>query len=162
MTGRPTVRSPAIESEICDRLSEGEPLAVICRDEHMPSRSTVYNWCDEDSDFSGRIARARDEGHDAIANECLDIADNATNDWMERNERDGTPGYALNGEHIQRSKLRVETRLKLLAKWNPKKYGDKIDVGLSAPGGGPIQVIDPSKLSDETIRELISASAKNK
>ena len=35
-------------------------------------------------------------------------------------------GPRVNAEHIQRSKLRIETRLKLLAKWNPKKYGDKL------------------------------------
>ena len=29
-------------------------------------------------------------------------------------------------EVTSRSKLRVETRLKLLAKWNPKKYGEKV------------------------------------
>ena len=45
-------------------------------------------------------------------------------------------GYDGNGEFkkvktkdaIQRSKLRVETRLKLLAKWSPEKYGDKKQV----------------------------------
>lgn len=29
---------------------------------------------------------------------------------------------------IEHRKLRIETRLKLLAKWNPKKYGDKLDL----------------------------------
>jgi hypothetical protein len=28
----------------------------------------------------------------------------------------------------KRSKLRIETRLKLLAKWNPKKWGDKLEL----------------------------------
>ena len=27
---------------------------------------------------------------------------------------------------MQRSKLRIHTRLQLLAKWNPKKYGEKL------------------------------------
>jgi hypothetical protein len=66
-------------------------------------------------------------GYDAMAEECLDIADNAGNDWMERLDAEGIPvGWQVNGENIQRSKLRIETRLKLLAKFNPKKYGDKI------------------------------------
>jgi hypothetical protein len=29
---------------------------------------------------------------------------------------------------IAHRKLKIETRLKLLSKWNPKKYGDKMDV----------------------------------
>jgi hypothetical protein len=40
---------------------------------------------------------------------------------------------------VAHQKLRAEHRLKLLAKWNPKKYGDKLDTTVSAPGGGPAQ-----------------------
>ena len=43
---------------------------------------------------------------------------------MEIHEKDNVL-YKLNGEHVQRSKLRIETRLKLLACWNPSKYGNK-------------------------------------
>jgi hypothetical protein len=35
--------------------------------------------------------------------------------------------------------LRVETRLKLLAKWDPKRYGDKIAQEISGPDGGAIK-----------------------
>lgn len=90
----------------------------------MPGLRTVYDWCDADGSVSASIARAREEGEESIAASCLTIADDATNDWMERNGQD-SPGYSLNGEHVQRSKLRIDTRLKLLAKWNPKKYGDR-------------------------------------
>lgn len=50
--------------------------------------------------------------------------------------KDGKEYEGIDTEHIQRSKLRVETRLKLLAKWNPKRYGDRIDV---TSGGEKIQ-----------------------
>ena len=46
---------------------------------------------------------------------------------MERLGEDGQGiGFQLNGEHVQRSKLRIETRLKLLAKWDPRRYGDRL------------------------------------
>jgi hypothetical protein len=81
----------------------------------------------KDADLATAIAYARDVGYDAMAEECLDIADNASNDWMERTDAEGKPiGWQINGDHIQRSKLRIETRLKLLAKFNPKRYGDKV------------------------------------
>ena len=128
--GRPSLYTPELADEICLRLSAGEPLAAICRSEHMPGLRTVYDWAEADTDLSARIARAREEGEESIAAECLGIADDGTNDWMERNGQD-SPGYTLNGEHVQRSKLRIDTRLKLLAKWNPKKYGDKIDMNHS-------------------------------
>lgn len=116
--------TPEIADEICERLAEGEPLRQICRDLHMPAWRTVYDWIRQNEEFSARIAHARELGFDAIAEEALDIADDARNDWMER-RGENAEGYELNGEHVQRSKLRIETRLKLLAKWSPKKYGDK-------------------------------------
>lgn len=125
-------RSAEIEDEIVRRLSDGEPLRSICRDNHMPGWQRVYEWMAADSDFAGRIARAREVGADAIAEDILDIVDDSRNDWMEKNDKNGSCiGYQLNGDHVQRSKLRAEMRLKLLAKWQPRKYGDKIQADLN-------------------------------
>ena len=126
-TGRPSKYDPEIAREMCEMLSEGIPLREICRsDEKFPAWRTVYDWMKKDADLSTAIACARDMGYDAMAEECLDIADNGNNDWMERLDEDGRQiGWQVNGEAIQRSKLRIETRLKLLAKFNPKKYGDR-------------------------------------
>jgi len=63
-----SLRTPELEAEIVARLSKGEPLAVICRDEHMPCDDTVRNWQDADPAFARAIARAREAGFDAIAN----------------------------------------------------------------------------------------------
>lgn len=61
---------------------------------------------------------------------------------MERLGKDGQPvGWMLNGDHVQRSKLRIETRLKLLAKWNPKKWGDKLDLNHAGKDGGPLEFL---------------------
>lgn len=72
-------------------------------------------------DVSLAIARAREDGEDRIAADCLAIADNSGDDY-----RMGEASLIVDHDHIQRSKLRIDTRLKLLAKWNPKKYGDKL------------------------------------
>lgn len=125
--GRPSTYDPATARMMCEQLSEGIPLREICRQEGFPAWRTVYDWMRKDPDLSTAIAYARDVGYDAMAEECLDIADNAGNDWMERLDSEGVPvGWQVNGDNIQRSKLRIETRLKLLAKFNPKRYGDKI------------------------------------
>lgn len=147
-TGRPSKFTDDLFQKICERIADGEPLRQICRDEGMPSYRVVYDWMDKDDallksedkkvrdtalNLSSRFARAREDGHDAIAEETLRIADDGSNDWMEKRNQNGEfVGYTLNGEHVQRSKLRIETRLKLLAKWNPKKYGEKVE--LSGPG----------------------------
>lgn len=125
--GRPSSFTPEIVKEIVQRLSDGEPMRQICRSEGMPDASTVWDWCQNRPEVSQAIAHARNLGEDAIAEDCFEIADDARNDWMESLGEEGKPiGYRLNGDHVQRSKLRIETRLKLLAKWNPKKYGDRI------------------------------------
>lgn len=123
--GRPTTYTPELAAEIVARLTKGEPLAAICRDEHMPAVRTVSSWKSAHEDFLADFARARDDGFDAIAADCLDIADDGSADYR-LSQRDGSAELVVDQEHIQRSKLRIETRLKLLAKWDPRRYGDKI------------------------------------
>jgi len=105
-------RTPAVIGEILGRLSKGEPLQQILRDNSdskpKPSSAEWYQWLASDEDLRRKFARARAEGFDAIAAECLQIADEQ------------------NAEDTQRAKLRVETRLKLLAKWDPKRYGERL------------------------------------
>ncbi len=120
--GRASDFTQALAEEICERLSNGEPLAQICRDEHMPSDRTVRNWQSSDAAFSSAIACARETGFDVIAAECLDIADETGRDTIYGKDGDERPDT----EWISRSKLRIETRLKLLAKWDPKRYGDRV------------------------------------
>jgi hypothetical protein len=123
--GRPSKYTDALLKQICDRLSEGEPLAAICRDDGMPCVTTVWQWEQDRAGVSESIARARKIGFDKIASDCLEIADDATNDYVERKRADGSTGEAFDAEHVQRSKLRIWTRLELLKKWDPKRYGDK-------------------------------------
>lgn len=123
--GRPSKYTPELADEICERLTKGEPLAKICRDPHMPDRSTVWDWQQGDQYLSQRIAHAREEGFDSLAAECLDIADDKSRDT--KFVRDGeSEREVCDTEFVQRAKLRIETRLKLLAKWDPKRYGERL------------------------------------
>jgi hypothetical protein len=122
-TGRPSTYDPAVATKMCEQLANGVPLREICRQEGMPPWQTVYSWMERDASLVEAIARARELGYDAIAEDCLRIADDTSNDYMETEH-----GPRLNAEHVQRSKLRIETRLKLLAKWSPKKYGERVQV----------------------------------
>ena len=126
--------------ELLEWIAEGKTLREFCRQEGKPSYGTVYDWLEIDKEFASRFARAREQGEEVIAQECLAIADDGTNDYMEvQHGDDEESSWRFNGEHVQRSKLRVDTRLKLLAKWNPKKYGDFVRNEVSGPDGTPIQ-----------------------
>lgn len=123
-TGRPSKYTPELVEEITERLSKGEPLAQICREEGMPSVTTMWQWEKDIEGVSERVARARKVGHDAIAIDCLNIADDNGRDM--RVLASGVE--VLDSDHVQRAKLRIDTRLKLLACWDPKRYGNKLDM----------------------------------
>mgnify|MGYP007031431481 FL=1 len=110
--------------EICARLAEGEPLAAICRDPHMPDASTVRGWALADEQVSNAIAQARAHGFDAIADECLEIANTPVVGEEVTTKPDGTQ-EVKRGDMLGHRKLQIETRLKLLAKWDPKRYGER-------------------------------------
>lgn len=120
MTGRPSKRTPEVIARIIEGLSKGTPLTVICSADDMPTDRAVREWAENDPALSSDIARAREAGFDAIALHALEIAD----------DRSG---------EAQRDRLRVETRLKLLAKWDPKRYGDKVALTGGNEGDAPIK-----------------------
>jgi hypothetical protein len=107
--GRPSKRSPQIVDEICERLSHGEPLTKICRDSHMPSFRTVFRWEEEDEAFRHLSARARENGTHYLAHESIEIADDPV---LKADDK----------------RVRIDTRIRLIGKWNAKSYGDKVQV----------------------------------
>ena len=152
-------RTPEIEERIINGLCDGVPLRELCRQKGMPNWRTVYDWISADEELAARIACARELGFDAIAEDILDIADDGTNDWVERKRKDGSTDTVIDAEHVQRSKLRIETRLKLLAKWNPKKYGDKNTTELTGADGGAIKT-EAVGAAPDAMRELTEALLK--
>ena len=132
-TGRPTLRTNAVIEKICERISCGETLREICREQGMPHWTTVYDWITADKELSLRFVRARETGFDAIAQDALRIADTPLI-GEETEETDDGKIKTKRGDMLGHRKLQIETRLKLLAKWDPKRYGDKVDVN---HGGQP-------------------------
>lgn len=121
--------SDEIADRICDALADARSLRSICLGDDMPSQSTVFRWLADDryAEFRERYARAREAQADAIFDEILDIADDGSNDWIERKRDDGSTDTVLDHEHVQRSKLRIEARRWMAGKLRPKVYGDKIE-----------------------------------
>lgn len=137
-----TIRTAQIENDVIDRLTSGEPLAAILRTAGMPKPSTWYDWCAADEALSGRVARAREHGAASIAADCLRIADTQEDAVEEKWEPVEVADPAAPGgkrvelvlverkrsDALGHRKLQIETRLKLLRCWDPKNYGDKLEV----------------------------------
>jgi hypothetical protein len=146
--GRPTRYNKEQMDEILFRMSEGEPLRKICREPNMPAWRTIYDWLEKDADLLNRFSRARDLGGDAIFEETLEIADNPNYGLKEVIGKDGST--ITKEDMLGHRKLQVETRFKLLSKWNPKKYGDR--TMLSGDKENPISM--DVNIFDEMLKNL--------
>lgn len=119
--GRPTKYSKELAARICNQLSEGISLRTVCLADDMPTKTTVFTWLQNDKDFLGQYARAKEESADAMAEDILDIAD-------ETNKVIKSGAEKKSGAYAQAQRLRVDTRKWIMSKMKPKKYGDSIDV----------------------------------
>jgi len=134
--GRPTDYRQETVDLICERIADGESLREICKADDMPARSVVFRWLSIHREFADQYARAREAQADALADEIQDIADDGQNDWMIRNgDDDEGAGWRVNGEHIQRSRLRIDARKWMASKLAPKKYGDRQSVDHTSSDG---------------------------
>jgi hypothetical protein len=102
----------------------------------MPHPNKVREWMTKDPDLSGAIACAREVGADAIAEDALRIADTPMKGLVTKVTPDGT--HIIEEDMLGHRRLQVETRLKLLAKWNPKKYGEKIQADVTHDVADPL------------------------
>ena len=124
-----------MQAKILDGIAEGKSLRTIRReDPDLPAMSTIFKWLASDAAFAEQYARAREAQADALFDEVLEIADDGRNDWMERHGDDDA-GYIANGEHIQRSRVRIDARKWMAGKLRPKRYGEKLEIGGTGENG---------------------------
>lgn len=99
--------------------------------------STVFEWLRRRPDFLAAYHRAKEESADALVEEILDIADDTANDFTV----DDKGNMRVDHEHINRSRLRVDTRKWVASKLKPKKYGERMEVRHGGEDGSPVKVL---------------------
>lgn len=144
--GRPEIYTQDLADRICDQLADGDSLRTVCKEKWAPSKQTVFKWMRTNAEFLSQYARAKQEAADAFIEEMQDIADDGSNDWMLSN-KPNNPGWVENGEAMQRSRLRVDTRKWIASKLKPKKYGDKLELASDPTSPFVVQVV---KYADDT------------
>lgn len=117
---RPSDFTQELADHICERLSEGESLRSICNDMDSPGKTTVFRWLATNKEFRDQYARARECQADAIADEILNIADEA--------------------EDAGKARVQIDARKWLAGKLRPKVYGDKVSQEITGADGGPVQI----------------------
>jgi hypothetical protein len=142
--GRPTDYNQEIAEKIIDQLADGKPMKVICKQEDMPCYMSVLRWQRRHPEFGDLVARAKIDGTHALADECIDIADDDKLDPADK-------------------RVRVDTRIRLIGKWNASVYGDRVAVG-GSEDMPPIKTstqLDVSSLSLEELEVLGAALQKS-
>ena len=116
-----------IFDDICELIISGKSLRFALNEVSLPAK-TFFVWLRDNEVLSKQYARATTERAELMFEDMFDIADDGTNDWMEKkNDKGEGVGWSINGEHIQRSRVRIDTRKWALSKMMPKKYGAKAE-----------------------------------
>jgi hypothetical protein len=135
--------SRELGDEVLARYATGEALRAICAEKGIPNRKTVYLWALRNDDgFGDRFREAGEMRAHALVDDLTEISDDARNDWMANNDPENT-GFKLNGENIQRSKLRTDTRRWIAARLLPRVYGDRLSTQNLDRDGNPADPVMP-------------------
>ena len=79
-------QTPEIAAEKSQRMEAGENLRSICRSKDMPDEATVRLWARENREgFYPQYARAMETRMEGLADEILEIADDRSGRWHEKN-----------------------------------------------------------------------------
>lgn len=110
MTGRPTIYTENLATEILTRISMGESVRRISMDKDMPSQQCIYEWIFKDlNGFGEKYAQAKAECMELKGEEIEDIADLVE------------PEAAK----VAKARLQIDTKKWVMSKLAPKKYGDR-------------------------------------
>lgn len=121
--------------DIIQQIELGRSIKNILDDDTYPiTRSTFYNWLNENPERIELYKRATEIRADGIFDDMLEISDDGTKDYY----------YDVNGNRqqsmvaVNRSRLQLDTRKWVLGRMNPKKYSEKLDI---TSGGDKLKIV---------------------
>jgi len=126
---------------ICLRIAKGESLYKIAETEGMPGYSTVMAWLNQDKSFQEQYARAREAQADFLADQCIEIADDKSQDILDIPDG-GDTRLITNSAAVQRAKIQIDARRWKAGQLAPKKWGQQNSkTELVGDGGGPVKFV---------------------
>jgi hypothetical protein len=155
--GRPSFYTYELAVQICETIAASSKgiKKLSLENDNWPTHETLYRWLNEHTEFSDLYARAKQHQVEILIDEILEISDDTSSDISFNHE--GQP--VINHEHLNRSKLRIDTRKWLAAKLAPRIYGPR-----TLPTACPSceMRLEISKLSDDELlaqaKEIFASS----
>lgn len=121
--------------DIIQQIELGRSIKnILDGDDYPITRSTFYNWLNDNPERIELYKRATEIRADNIFDDMLELADDGSKDYY----------YDVNGNGqqsmvaVNRSRLQLDTRKWVLGRMNPKKYSEKLDI---TSGGDKLKVV---------------------
>ena len=142
--GRPVKKpDPVIVENLLLHVANGGTVRAFCREKNNPSYNTIYRWLDKDKELMTRFTHvSRFLGARAIAEEALELVDTAPPVIGDGDNA------RFDNTHVNWKRSRADLRLKLLAKWYPLEYGDRVGIDGKADINITIATGVPQGLND--------------
>ena len=113
---KPSVKfSQELFDEICERISSGESLRKICKDDKMPAMVNVWRWLNNNEELSIQYARAREQQAETFVDEILAICDEVLPTGF-----DGK----IDPSVVNQARLKIDARKWVASKLKPKRFGE--------------------------------------
>lgn len=161
-TGAPSKFNDAVGIQICELIAEGYTLRQVSKIVDI-SKASIISWTFKEEPqfkaFLDRYMHAIKLRQELWAEDIIDIADNGENDWYEKEDKTGRKVISFDKDAYLRCHLRIEARKWLLAKSQPKRFGDQSKLELSGPNGGPVASVNvPAPIDRKEWLELYGKS----
>jgi transposase-like protein len=135
-------KAQAIVAEIADT---GKSLRSVCESNDVKP-STFLLWVSNDSVLAEQYARAMQVRADTHFSEIVEISDKQEIGTVETAKEWGTE--IKTADMVEHRRLRIDARKWVIARMNPRKYGDKLE--LAGNTESPLTVVVKSYAGNQS------------
>jgi hypothetical protein len=115
----------SLAAEVCETIGASDlSIESLCRQhaDRWPTVKTLYEWRYRHRAFDEAFAQAEAMRASRFMHQCVEIADDDSRDLIE------SDGKSFgNNTAVTRDRLRIETRLKTAARFDPQRFGDRVE-----------------------------------
>lgn len=132
-----------------EAIADGMTLSAFCKQDGKPDRRNVARAILASPEWQEKFTAARSIGADALAEEALEILDTDPGTGPKGGKDPGA---------VQWLRARFDGRMRLLAKWDTARYGDRVQ--LAGDPNAPLQGMSRGEIEAEIVAMLKKAAQR--
>lgn len=143
--------TPELAARVCELIALNAEGLDKLREENdwMPPRKTIWRWRAAHPEFAVLFDEAKRQQMGVMMEDIIEIADDSSNDLI---ATEG--GFIPNSAAIARARIQIDARKWTMAKIDPGKYGDRVELQHS----GTVT----THLTLDQFRERVAAAKANR